>query len=368
MVCIGVVSAAPLYYPGQTLNPGCSPTNPDCTVTTSTAATLQSATDAGNITTRDIQFAGATSTNTLVVDGGNVSTTGKFIGDSIWVGNALDLAQTQYSDQNEMSYTATATGTCFNCSNYHTNLHVRSDAFYGNDKPNFAFSGIDTDTFTDSAATTSLAQLMGLSGSSQNRGSGHIHDIWAIVASAHNNGSGSASTTYGMISVSGNYGSGRVGTAAGLFIENPNNDGATGPTDNNYGIYIQNQAVAGATNYALYTAGGNVDFENGNLAVNGGSVSGTSFISNGTTIKPNITATTISFGDVALTTGTCTSTSTTVTGATTGMAIATTPVTYPGDGVVWQSYVSSANVVTTKVCVIPSITPIASVYNLRVIQ
>ncbi len=52
-------------------------------------------------------------------------------------------------------------------------------------------------------------------------------------------------------------------------------------------------------------------------------------------------------------------------GATTSMAVLVTPQTYPGDGAVWSGYVSSSGTVTIKVTAVVSMTPTASVYNVR---
>lgn len=78
--------------------------------------------------------------------------------------------------------------------------------------------------------------------------------------------------------------------------------------------------------------------------------------------------TTASIGGGALGAGACASANTTVTGAATTMPVATSPNTYPGDGFVWQSYVSAADTVTTKVCALVAGTPTASTYNVRVIK
>lgn len=73
-------------------------------------------------------------------------------------------------------------------------------------------------------------------------------------------------------------------------------------------------------------------------------------------------------GGGLLTVATCASGTVNVAGASTGMAVSGSPVTYPGDGIQWQAYVSSAGVVTIKVCAMATLTPTSSVYNVRVIQ
>lgn len=81
-----------------------------------------------------------------------------------------------------------------------------------------------------------------------------------------------------------------------------------------------------------------------------------------------LTTATASIGGSLLSAATCTSGTATVAGATTSMVAIASPVTYPGDGIQWQAYVSSANTVTVKVCALALLTPGATVYNVRVIQ
>jgi hypothetical protein len=86
-------------------------------------------------------------------------------------------------------------------------------------------------------------------------------------------------------------------------------------------------------------------------------------------VKSNLplAGTTGSIGGSALAAGGCASGTVNVTGATTGMAVVATPVVYPGDGMAWRPYVSSAGVITVKVCADVAGTPTASAYNVRVI-
>lgn len=76
-------------------------------------------------------------------------------------------------------------------------------------------------------------------------------------------------------------------------------------------------------------------------------------------------ATTASVGGGALTAGACTSGTATMTGVSSAMDLRATPQTYPGDGFVWQAYMSAASTVTVKVCAIVAGTPTASVYNVK---
>lgn len=49
-------------------------------------------------------------------------------------------------------------------------------------------------------------------------------------------------------------------------------------------------------------------------------------------------------------------------------AFITTPQSYPGDGLTWQSYLSSSTTITTKLCSDVTVTPAASVYNVKIIR
>lgn len=81
-----------------------------------------------------------------------------------------------------------------------------------------------------------------------------------------------------------------------------------------------------------------------------------------------LTATTGSIGGGLLAAGGCTSGTVSVATSTTAMSVSATPVTYPGDGIQWQGYVSTAGTVTVKVCAVVLGTPGATTYNVRVIQ
>jgi hypothetical protein len=86
------------------------------------------------------------------------------------------------------------------------------------------------------------------------------------------------------------------------------------------------------------------------------------------TIALALTSTTNNIGGSALAAGACASATQSVPNATTAMVAAASPVTYPGDGIYWTAYVSSAGNVTVKVCAAVAATPTISVYNIRVIQ
>jgi hypothetical protein len=113
--------------------------------------------------------------------------------------------------------------------------------------------------------------------------------------------------------------------------------------------------------------GGNA---NGATAITQATGDGSTNIATDAFVKANLplTGTTGSIGGSALAVGACTSGTVNVTGATTSMTAVATPVTYPGDGMLWRPYVSAAGVVTVKVCAYVAGTPTASAYNVRVIQ
>lgn len=76
---------------------------------------------------------------------------------------------------------------------------------------------------------------------------------------------------------------------------------------------------------------------------------------------------TLSLGGGLLLAGTCVSGTTRVVGARVGDVVLATPSVYPGDGSDWKAYVSSNDTITVKVCALVALTPVASVYNARVV-
>ncbi len=85
-------------------------------------------------------------------------------------------------------------------------------------------------------------------------------------------------------------------------------------------------------------------------------------------IVPALSGTSGSIGGSALAAGANATGTVSIAGATTGMAVIVSPVTFPGAGMSWAGYVSSAGTVTVVVTAIVAGTPTASVYNVRVIQ
>ncbi len=103
--------------------------------------------------------------------------------------------------------------------------------------------------------------------------------------------------------------------------------------------------------------------------ITGTTINGTSGMQiNGVALKVVLSGTTPAIGGGALLAGACASDTVAVTSSTTAMSVSVTPVTYPGDGVTWSGYVSSAGTVTVKVCGIIAVTPTSSTYNVRVLQ
>jgi len=98
-------------------------------------------------------------------------------------------------------------------------------------------------------------------------------------------------------------------------------------------------------------------------------------LSNGTTgtgavvlaSKLPLTGTSGSLGGSAMTVGQTVTINVTVTGATTSMVPVVSPQTYPGDGFDWDAYVSAADTVTVRLTCVLAGTPVASLYNVRVI-
>jgi hypothetical protein len=78
------------------------------------------------------------------------------------------------------------------------------------------------------------------------------------------------------------------------------------------------------------------------------------------------TAFTTPLGGSAMSAGDTISVTTSVPGAVVGMTVITTPGIYPGDALIWQSYVSAADTVVTKLYAAQAGTPLATSYYLRV--
>lgn len=57
-----------------------------------------------------------------------------------------------------------------------------------------------------------------------------------------------------------------------------------------------------------------------------------------------------------------------VPGARPGNAVIVAPTTYPGLGVVWYGYVSANDIVTVVITALSALTPVASTYNVWVLQ
>ena len=81
-----------------------------------------------------------------------------------------------------------------------------------------------------------------------------------------------------------------------------------------------------------------------------------------------LSGTSVSIGGGALLAGAVATNTVSITGVSVGMTVFVTPNTYPGDAIDWRAYVSAANTVTVVVSAIIAATPIASTYNVRVVQ
>lgn len=75
-----------------------------------------------------------------------------------------------------------------------------------------------------------------------------------------------------------------------------------------------------------------------------------------------------SLGGSPMTDGQTITVAVSIPGATTSMVALCSPQTYPGDGFVWDAYVSAAGTVTVRLTATISATPSASLYNVRVLQ
>jgi len=173
-------------------------------------------------------------------------------------------------------------------------------------------------------------------------------------------GAGGATGNGGAIVLTGGAGGATSGSSGGVTIKAGAAGGAG--TLGSVGINVNTNSatnIGTGTDTSLVTIGG------GSNAV---TVNATTLTLQGAAYKPVLTGTTGSIGGSALLAGACSTGTVSITGATTGMAVVATPVTYPTAGNFWQSYVSSAGVVTVAVCAAVADTPTASVYNVRIIQ
>jgi hypothetical protein len=147
--------------------------------------------------------------------------------------------------------------------------------------------------------------------------------------------------------------------------------GIQGDGTNNYEIKdsVNGRAVFNLPNNTMpaNSLGGNA---NGATAITQSSGDNSTNIATDAFVRSNLplSGTTGNIGGSSLATGACTSGTVNITGATTSMAVVASPATYPGDGMMWRPYVSSAGVVTVKVCASVAGTPTASAYNVRVVQ
>jgi len=82
------------------------------------------------------------------------------------------------------------------------------------------------------------------------------------------------------------------------------------------------------------------------------------------------TITTASLGGSALLAGACSSVTSSIDSTVTSStaAFVTTPQTFPGAGAYWSSYLSAPSVLTTEVCEPVAATPVASLYNIKIIK
>lgn len=81
-----------------------------------------------------------------------------------------------------------------------------------------------------------------------------------------------------------------------------------------------------------------------------------------------LSGSTLAIGGAPMAAGDCINTVVSVVGATANMAAAVSPATFPGPDVDWKAYVSAASKVTVLVCARVPVTPVSSIYRVRVIQ
>jgi hypothetical protein len=127
--------------------------------------------------------------------------------------------------------------------------------------------------------------------------------------------------------------------------------------------------TAGATGFAGYASHCTYTFGPSGFSSSGpGCSSSSPAPPTSSAVEPYLSGTTGSIGGSALNAGACSSGTVRIPAATASMAVVVAPVSYPGDGIFWHGYVSTAGTVTVKVCASVAAVPTASAYNVRVIR
>ncbi len=237
-------------------------------------------------------------------------------------------------------------------------------------------TGSTTSSHIDDGATTANTVTIGESANVS--GVVTVNNSTAMVQSlvANNNGTGSYISPLAAycpnLAVGGECLNvlGGVGNSANNEVRmNFHEVGAGSSSNYVYWDFYGNTFLKSTAAGNLTTHSGNtLDDGSGNMAAIGNMNigAGNSYQVNGVSVLP-LAGTTGSIGGGSLAAGACASGTVSVTGSTTAMAVAVSPVTFPGEGYVWQGYVSAAGTVTVKVCAIVAGTPTASTYNVRVI-
>lgn len=229
----------------------------------------------------------------------------------------------------------------------YTDSSSESFAIAGNFASNITWTAVNNSApsyiSVDGGTTGALAGFQALAGASSAQREGVFYCLGAqqVIGATLNNGPSTGA--YCVLSVGDQFYNAASGNAPLLFGTNGNLAGQIGASQG-WAIGTVLPGSAGTLNVQSQISIG------------------------GSRIFPTLNGTTGSIGGGALLAGACTSGTVNIAGATTSMATVATPATYPGDGVYWDSYVSSTSTVTVKVCATIALTPTASTYVVRVLQ
>jgi hypothetical protein len=309
VVGIGVVSASAIYSPGDTLNPSCLPTDPDCTVSVPNTVTNGNAIG-DMLTWNGISWTSvATSTLGLGVSSspsqwtsnasniyyntGNVGIGTTTPNQKLDVQGHLSVGSRGVSSHNSVS---SATSSVLWVSERTNNITLTNIALETNLElitgANSSQAYVGNVNYVGTAADniynlTGAGRLIGSQNQAQHYGSGTVANAIGFISYALNKNAGTITNAYGGRFGIFNDGSGTITNGYGAYIKTPNNP--SGTLTNSYGLYLEDQST-GTNPYAIYSVGGK-NYFGGNVGIGSSSPSAKLSVVGDAYIGGNLTAT-----------------------------------------------------------------------------